>query len=63
MRLVASGVAAAAAQKYWLGDPAKAFAYMENWPITVVQAPNNSEAEFNQDIVARYKASGAGGLP
>ena len=37
-----------------------AFAYMENWPITVVQAPANSEAEFNQDIVARFKASERG---
>ena len=28
---------------------AAAFAYMENWPITVVQAPANSEAQFNQE--------------
>ncbi len=40
-------------------DPA-AFSYMENWPITVVQAPANSEAQFNQDIVARFKASERG---
>jgi hypothetical protein len=45
---------------YWFyGDPA-AFAYMENWPITVVQAPANSEAEFTQDIVVRFKASERG---
>lgn len=46
--------------KWWLGDFIKAFAYMENWPITVVQAPSNSEAEFTQDIVARFKASERG---
>ena len=33
---------------------------MENWPITVVQAPINSEAEFTQDIVVRFKASERG---
>jgi hypothetical protein len=60
-RLVASGVSAADAAKYWfLGDFSKAFAYMENWPITVVQAPANNEAEFTQDIVARYKVSERG---
>jgi len=45
---------------WFLGAPAKAFAYMENWPITVTQAPSNSEAEFTQDIVVRYKASERG---
>ena len=60
-RLVASGVSAADAAKYWyLGDFRKAFAYMENWPITVTQAPMNSEAEFTQDIVVRFKASERG---
>ncbi|MGE3406811.1 MAG: hypothetical protein AB7I37_08360 [Pirellulales bacterium] len=60
-RIVASGVAAATAQKYWfMGDFKKAFAYMENWPITVAQSPQNSEAEFNQDIVVRFKASERG---
>ena len=60
-RLVASGVAASDAAKYWfLGDFRKAFAYMENWPITVTQAPSNSEAEFTQDIVARFKVSERG---
>lgn len=54
-------VSAANSKATWfLGDPSKAFAYMENWPITVVQAPQNSEAEFNQDIVARFKASERG---
>ena len=60
-RLVAASVGESAAKKYWLiGDFTKAFAYMENWPITVTQAPTNSEAEFNQDIVARFKASERG---
>jgi hypothetical protein len=60
-RLIAAGKTGANAKQTWfLGDMNAAFAYMENWPITVVQAPNNSEAEFNQDIVARYKASERG---
>jgi hypothetical protein len=33
---------------------------MENWPITVVQSPANSDAEFTQDIVVRFKASERG---
>jgi len=45
---------------WYYGVPEKAFAYMENWPLTVVQAPPNSEAEFNQDIVMRWKASERG---
>jgi hypothetical protein len=61
-RIVASGLAeAAAARKWWfLGDFSRAFAYMENWPITVTQSPANSEADFNQDIVVRFKASERG---
>lgn len=60
-RLRASGLTAAQARSVMLlGDPAKAFRYMQNWGITVVQAPQNSEAEFNQDIVARFKASERG---
>jgi hypothetical protein len=60
-RIVASGVSATNAKKWWfLGDFRRAFAYMENWPITVTQAPANSEADFNQDIVLRFKASERG---
>jgi hypothetical protein len=60
-RVVASGIAAATAKKYWfVGDFRRAFAYMENWPITVTQAPIGSEAEFNNDIVLRFKASERG---
>ncbi|MEX2316319.1 MAG: hypothetical protein WD669_04145 [Pirellulales bacterium] len=60
-RIVASGVSAATAKKWWfIGDFRRAFAYMENWPITVTQAPVGSEAEFNSDIVLRFKASERG---
>jgi hypothetical protein len=46
---------------YWFyGDPGRAFAYMENWPIKVEQAPLNSEAEFKQDIIVQFKASERG---
>lgn len=60
-RVVASGVTAADAKKWWfLGDFRRAFAYMENWPITVTQAPLGSEADFTNDIVLRFKASERG---
>lgn len=46
----------------WLmGNFKKAFVYRENWPVTVSQAPLNSQAEFEQDIVTQYKASERGG--
>jgi len=48
------------ATTWFFGDPRSAFAYMENWPITVTQAPPNSEAEFQRDVVARFKASERG---
>jgi len=60
-RLLAAGHAAADAKKWWfIGDFRKAFAYMENWPITVTQSPAGGEAEFSQDIVVRFKASERG---
>ena len=60
-RVIAAGTAADAAKKWWfLGDFKKAFAYMENWPITVTQSASGSEADFNQDIVVRFKASERG---
>jgi hypothetical protein len=60
-RIIASGIAAATAKKYWfVGDFRRAFAYMENWPITVTQSPLGSEAEFNNDVVLRFKASERG---
>jgi hypothetical protein len=49
------------AKKWWLlADLTRAFAYMENWPVTVTQAPLNNEAEFTQDVVLRFKASERG---
>jgi hypothetical protein len=60
-RIIASGELAADAKKWWfIGDFRRAFAYMENWPITVTQSPAGSEADFAQDIVVRYKASERG---
>jgi len=60
-RIIASGESAGDAKKWWfVGDFGKAFGYMENWPITVAQAPIGSEAEFNNDIVLRFKASERG---
>jgi len=46
---------------WWFhGDFSKAFKYLENWPVTVIQAPRNSLDEFKQDIVAQYRASERG---
>jgi len=45
---------------WFLGNPRKAFAYMENFPLTVAQAPVGNSLEFNNDIVAQYKASERG---
>ena len=47
--------------RYWyIGDFTKAFAYMENWPITVTQSPANHPDEFDRDVVTQYKASEMG---
>jgi hypothetical protein len=60
-RLLANGVSPANAANYWfMGDFKRAFEWVSNWPITVVQAPSNSEPEFTQDIVLRWKASERG---
>jgi hypothetical protein len=60
-RIMASGVASVDAKKWWfIGDFSKAFAYMENWPITVTQSALGSEADFSSDIVVRFKASERG---
>lgn len=60
-RITASGVSSENARKWWfLGDFSKAFAYMENWPITVTQSPPQSDADFNNDVVVRFKASERG---
>lgn len=60
-RLVRKGVSSDIAQNYWfMGNFRKAFAYMENWPITVTRSSPQSDAEFSQDIVVRFKASERG---
>lgn len=60
-RLLNSGVSETAAKKYWyIGDFRKAFAYMENWPVTVTQSSRFSEASFTSDILIRFKASERG---
>lgn len=48
------------ASTWFIGDPQAAFYYMENWPITSVAAPSNSEMEFTHDIVQRFKVSERG---
>lgn len=46
------------AQGTWLlGDVSRAFSYARLWPLQVVQAPSNSEPEFTQDVILRFKAS------
>jgi hypothetical protein len=59
-RLLSAGYGAAAKKWWFIGDFRRAFAYMENWPITVTQSPLGGEAEFSQDIVVRFKASERG---
>jgi hypothetical protein len=50
-------VSTSSATTWFIGDPKKAFLWMENWGITTQQAPSNSEPEFTQDIVTRFKVS------
>lgn len=45
---------------WFVGDIGKAVKYMQNFPLTVVQAPANSQAEFERDIVMQWKASERG---
>jgi len=60
-RLIASGVSASDAANYWfIGDFKRAFAYMENWGLTVSRSSTTGEASFSQDILVRYKASERG---
>ena len=48
-------------EKVWfIGNFRKAFAYMENWGITVTKSSFGSEADFTRDIVVRFKASERG---
>lgn len=45
---------------WFRGDFKKAFAYMQVWGITTARAPRNSELEFTNDIVERFKVSERG---
>lgn len=45
---------------WFYGNPERAFAYMQNWPLTTTQAPANSHLEFHRDIVMGWKASERG---
>jgi ribosomal protein L34 len=47
-------------QHWWLGAPERYARYMENWPITVTQAPSGNSDDFNRDIVAKFKCSERG---
>lgn len=58
---VAAGTAKATAEKYWFfGDFKSAFAYMENWGLQLLEAPKNSEAEFERDILLQYRVDERG---
>jgi hypothetical protein len=48
------------ATSWFIGDFQRAFMYMENWPIQVIQAPPGNEAEFTEDVVARFKVTERG---
>lgn len=45
---------------WYLADVASMLVYLENWPITVVQRPPNSEAEFERDVIGGIKVSEKG---
>jgi hypothetical protein len=49
---------------WFLGTPQAAFVWKEIWPLTVEEEPPNSPAQFEQDVVMRFKASykGAAGV-
>lgn len=54
----ALNVSAEDAKEYWLHmDVGRFLVYMEGWPLRVVQAPPQSPAEFNRDVVLQFKAS------
>ncbi len=45
---------------WYLGNIAKAFAWMENWPMRVLTAPPMSHEEFTRDIVTQYRVDERG---
>ena len=55
------GVAAANAKKYWyLGAFARAFVYLQNYPLTVLSQGANSDAAFDRDVIFSLRASERG---
>lgn len=59
--VTASGVTATNAREWWfLIQARRGLEYRENWPLTTIQAPLNSPAEFERDIVLRWKSSERG---
>jgi len=55
------GITAAQANKYWfVGNFKEAFSYMQNWPISVMQAGLDHPDHFNNDIVAQWRVSERG---
>lgn len=45
---------------WFLGSPRAYARYMENWGITVTQAPAGNQDDFHRDIVAKFKCSERG---
>jgi hypothetical protein len=45
---------------WWLGNPGVYARYVENWGITPEEAPSNSAAAFERDIVQQFKISEKG---
>jgi hypothetical protein len=44
---------------WYLGNPARAFVYMENWPIAVIRQ-DEGPAMFHRDIVTQFRCSERG---
>jgi len=48
---------ASKAREWWfIGNPRKAFAWYENWPLSVAQQGPDSNASFEKDVPFRFKA-------
>lgn len=45
---------------WFYGNFRKAFCYVQNWPMAMVQAPPNNPDEFHRDVVMQWKASKRG---
>lgn len=52
-----SGDNTIAPNTWYVGDPMKAFRYMQVWPMSTTQLPSNSMWEFQNDIVRAWKVS------